>query len=112
MKTENLEFIKLKGDEQIANIFYKAIMYKYPDMKNLSISYDGKNLTFDFDGDITQKSLVLFFVNDLVLKTTEKRSSGLDFERILNNTHEIMRGKYGDDYIEKMKSIPYIITKP
>lgn len=109
MISNNLEFLVLDDNERMADVWHCAIMRAHPELKNLEVSYDGKNLKFDFDGDTMLKYSVLYTVNSLVSQTTEKpQPKDIDFARIFANTNEIMASKYGENWRDKLKDVPHI----
>lgn len=110
MISNDLEFLVLDNNERMADVWHKAIMYAHPELKDLEVSYDGKNLKFDFDGDIMLKNSVLFTVNNLVAQIAEKpQPKDIDFSKIFANTNEIMSSKYGENWRDKLGKNPLIL---
>lgn len=108
MKSNELMFLKLKDNQIIANSFYNAILYLYPNLKYLAVNYDGINLTFDFVGSNEERLIVLASVNSLIEKTTEKKGTKIDLSIIIENTVCLMKKNFGDDYATKLKPVKYV----
>lgn len=109
MITDELYISNLSHDyDKMAETFKLALEHAHSDLKELTVTYDGKRLTIDFIGEPYQKIRVVDTANKLISMVTEKRKTDIDFGTIINNTVEIMKEKYGDDYMDKYKNVPYV----